>query len=162
MINSAAHITGGGLIENITRSVPNNLCVNIDLSKIKPKKIFRWLKKKNISDLEMLKTFNCGIGFYVFVRGIIRNKPLNIAIMGSTKSKILLGFGLSSYLLSMWISNTATTLMMLPMAISIIQAQQESEESNRFSLLHTNYNNNLYQDWDCNIHKSGNINATYL
>ncbi|MGB1728985.1 MAG: SLC13 family permease [Crocinitomicaceae bacterium] len=58
-----------------------------------------------------------------------------LAIMGSTKSKILLGFGLSSYLLSMWISNTATTLMMLPMAISIIQAQKESEESNRFSLL---------------------------
>ena len=58
-----------------------------------------------------------------------------LAIMGSTKSKILLGFGLSSYLLSMWISNTATTLMMLPMAISIIQAQKENEESNRFSLL---------------------------
>ena len=58
-----------------------------------------------------------------------------LAIMGSTKSKILLGFGLSSYLLSMWISNTATTLMMLPMAISIIQAQKQSEESNRFSLL---------------------------
>jgi len=67
LINSAAHITGGGLIENITRSVPNNLCVNIDLSKIKPKKIFRWLKKKNISDLEMLKTFNCGVGFCIII-----------------------------------------------------------------------------------------------
>ena len=67
LLNSAAHITGGGLIENITRSVPNNLCVNIDLSKIKPKKIFKWLKTKNISDLEMLKTFNCGVGFCVIV-----------------------------------------------------------------------------------------------
>ena len=46
LINSAAHITGGGLIENITRSIPNNFCVNIDLSKIKPKKIFKWLKNK--------------------------------------------------------------------------------------------------------------------
>ncbi len=67
LINSAAHITGGGLIENITRSTPNNFCVNIDLSKIKPKKIFKWLKTKNISDLEMLKTFNCGIGFCLIV-----------------------------------------------------------------------------------------------
>ncbi len=68
LINSAAHITGGGLIENITRSVPSNLCVNIDLSKIKPKKIFKWLKTKKISDLEMLKTFNCGIGFCIIVK----------------------------------------------------------------------------------------------
>ena len=73
LINSAAHITGGGLIENITRSVPKNLCVNIDLSKIKPKKIFKWLKTKKISDLEMLKTFNCGIGFCL----IINPKKLN-------------------------------------------------------------------------------------
>lgn len=58
-----------------------------------------------------------------------------LAVMGSSKSKILLGFGLSSYLLSMWISNTATTLMMLPMALSIIQTQKQSESSNRFSLL---------------------------
>ena len=58
-----------------------------------------------------------------------------LALVGSTKSKILIGFGLSSFLLSMWISNTATTLMMLPMALSIIQVQKESEASNRFSLL---------------------------
>ena len=63
LINSAAHITGGGLIENIIRSVPKNLDVNIDLSKIKTKKIFNWIKKQKISDKEMLKTFNCGVGF---------------------------------------------------------------------------------------------------
>ena len=67
LINSAAHITGGGLIENIIRSVPNNLSINIDLSKIKTKKIFKWLKSKNISDIEMLKTFNCGVGFCIIV-----------------------------------------------------------------------------------------------
>ncbi len=67
LINSAAHITGGGLIENITRSIPSNLCANIDLSKIKTKKIFKWLKTKNISDLEMLKTFNCGVGFCIII-----------------------------------------------------------------------------------------------
>ena len=67
LINAAAHITGGGLVENITRSIPNNLSVNIDLSKIKTKKIFQWLKSKNISDLEMLKTFNCGVGFCIII-----------------------------------------------------------------------------------------------
>tara|TARA_B100001057_G_scaffold280382_1_gene280811 strand:- start:1110 stop:2129 length:1020 start_codon:yes stop_codon:yes gene_type:complete len=65
LIHSAANITGGGLTENVIRSVPKNLCVNIDLSKIKILKIFSWLKSKNISDKEMLKTFNCGVGFCI-------------------------------------------------------------------------------------------------
>ena len=67
LINSAAHITGGGLIENITRSIPNNLSINIDLSKIKTNKIFKWLKSKNISNYEMLRTFNCGVGFCIII-----------------------------------------------------------------------------------------------
>ena len=68
LINSAAHITGGGLIDNITRSVPDNLCLNIDLSKIKVKNIFKWIKSNNISDGEMLKTFNCGVGFCLIAK----------------------------------------------------------------------------------------------
>ena len=67
LIKAAAHITGGGLIENITRSVPQNLSVEIDLSKIKVKKIFKWLKSNNLSDFEMLKTFNCGVGFCLII-----------------------------------------------------------------------------------------------
>ena len=67
LINSAAHITGGGIIENITRSIPDNLTANIDLSKIKVLKIFKWLKSKNLSDYEMLRTFNCGVGFCLVV-----------------------------------------------------------------------------------------------
>ena len=63
LINAAAHITGGGLIENLLRSIPKNLTLNIDLSKIKIHKIFKWIKGKNISDKEMLRTFNCGVGF---------------------------------------------------------------------------------------------------
>mgnify|MGYP001158142483 CR=1 FL=1 len=65
LISSAAHITGGGLVENLLRSIPDQLSLNIDLSKIKVSKIFKWLKKKNISDTEMLKTFNCGVGFCI-------------------------------------------------------------------------------------------------
>ena len=63
LIHSAANITGGGIVENIVRSIPDNLSANIDLSKIKINNIFSWLKTKNISDKEMLKTFNCGVGF---------------------------------------------------------------------------------------------------
>ena len=67
LISSAAHITGGGLIENLLRSIPQNLTLNLDLSKIKITKIFKWLKSKNISDQEMLRTFNCGVGFCLIV-----------------------------------------------------------------------------------------------
>ena len=82
LINSAAHITGGGLIENLLRSVPKNLTLNIYLDKIKTLKIFKWLKQKNISDQEMMRTFNCGVGFCVIapkknVSKIIKVFPKN-------------------------------------------------------------------------------------
>ncbi len=67
LINAAAHITGGGLIENLLRSIPEELSLNIDLSKIKLTSIFKWLKNKNISDQEMMRTFNCGVGFCLIV-----------------------------------------------------------------------------------------------
>ena len=67
LIHAAAHITGGGLIENLIRSVPRNLSLNIDLSKIKILKIFKWLKTKRLSDEEMMRTFNCGVGFCLIV-----------------------------------------------------------------------------------------------
>ena len=67
LINASAHITGGGLVENLLRSIPDNLALNIDLSKIKTTKIFKWLKSKKISDKEMMKTFNCGVGFCLIV-----------------------------------------------------------------------------------------------
>ncbi len=67
LINSAAHITGGGLIENLLRSIPKSLTLNINLNKIKISKIFKWLRSNKISDQEMLRTFNCGVGFCIIV-----------------------------------------------------------------------------------------------
>ena len=67
MLNGCANITGGGLVDNISRVIPKNHCANIDLAKIKTLKIFKWLKKKGIDDDEMIKTFNCGIGFCLIV-----------------------------------------------------------------------------------------------
>jgi phosphoribosylformylglycinamidine cyclo-ligase len=98
LINAAAHITGGGLIENLLRSIPKNLTLNIDLSKIKIIKIFKWLKTKNISDHEMMQTFNCGVGFCLIVprKNILKIKkifakryePYEIGFISKDKRKI--------------------------------------------------------------------------
>ena len=66
-INGCANITGGGIADNIKRIIPDGLCAEIKLSKIKTKKIFKWIKNQNVSDKEMLKTFNCGVGFCLIV-----------------------------------------------------------------------------------------------
>ena len=68
LINGCANITGGGIIDNIIRVLPNNLQANINLDMIKVKKIFKWIKKQGVSEHEMLKTFNCGIGFCLIVK----------------------------------------------------------------------------------------------
>ena len=67
LINGCANITGGGLAYNIKRIIPDNLCASVNLNSIKTLKIFNWLKQQNISDAEMLKTFNCGVGFCLIV-----------------------------------------------------------------------------------------------
>jgi phosphoribosylaminoimidazole synthetase len=67
LINGCANITGGGLADNIKRIIPENLVAQVDLNKINTSKIFRWLKKNDISDKEMLKTFNCGVGFCLII-----------------------------------------------------------------------------------------------
>ena len=67
LLNGCANITGGGLADNIARIIPDRLCADINLNKIRTLKIFNWLKKNNISNKEMLKTFNCGVGFCIVI-----------------------------------------------------------------------------------------------
>ena len=67
LINGCANITGGGINDNIKRIIPDRLTANINLNKIKIKKIFSWLKENNIDDKEMLRTFNCGVGFCLII-----------------------------------------------------------------------------------------------
>ena len=81
MINGCANITGGGLPDNIKRIIPDKFCAEIDLNKINPLKIFKWLKKNNIQDKEMLKTFNCGVGFCLIVN------PINLSKINKFFSK---------------------------------------------------------------------------
>ena len=97
LINGCANITGGGLINNLTRVVPDHLCLNINLSNIKTLKIFKWLKTKNIKDSEMINTFNCGVGFCVIVSKKNVNKvkkyfsknfqPYEIGFISKNRSK---------------------------------------------------------------------------
>ena len=68
LINACANITGGGLADNIKRVMPDGLVADINLDKVKTKKIFKWLKQNNIEDKEMLKTFNCGVGFCLIIK----------------------------------------------------------------------------------------------
>ena len=81
LLNSCANITGGGLEDNIKRVIPDGLSADIDLDKIKTKKIFKWLKQNNINDKEMLKTFNCGVGFCLII------KPQNLKKINKFFSK---------------------------------------------------------------------------
>jgi len=68
-IHGMAHITGGGLTENIPRSIPKNLAVNIDTNSWHMPEIFKWLQiNGHLSNLDMYRIFNCGIGMVLIVR----------------------------------------------------------------------------------------------
>ena len=61
-----AHITGGGIEGNLCRIIPDGLSAKIDLSKIRILSLFKYIRDNgNISDDEMLRTFNCGVGFII-------------------------------------------------------------------------------------------------
>ncbi|HTM78424.1 MAG TPA: phosphoribosylformylglycinamidine cyclo-ligase [Devosia sp.] len=67
-IKALAHITGGGFIDNIPRVLPEHLAAHVDLSAVIVPKVFGWLSKVGgLSEREMLRTFNCGVGMLVAV-----------------------------------------------------------------------------------------------
>ena len=74
LINGCANITGGGIGENIKRVIPDGLTAHINLNRIKTSKIFNWIKSNNIQDKEMLKIFNCGVGFCIIIKKNNLNK----------------------------------------------------------------------------------------
>ena len=95
-INSLSHITGGGLTENLPRSIPDNLCVEIDTDSWEMPNIFKWLQENgNISDDDMYRIFNCGIGMVLIVdedEGLnisrrIKELKMNSFVIGKVKNK---------------------------------------------------------------------------
>lgn len=68
-ISSIAHITGGGLLENIPRVLPEYTQANIDVDSWELPEVFKWLKSAgNVIDEEMYRTFNCGVGMVLSVK----------------------------------------------------------------------------------------------
>ncbi len=67
-VHALAHITGGGLTENLPRVLPNNTCAEVDQSSWEFPAVFNWLQEQgNVKEEEMIRTFNCGVGMVVVV-----------------------------------------------------------------------------------------------
>ncbi|MFA6202793.1 MAG: phosphoribosylformylglycinamidine cyclo-ligase [Gallionella sp.] len=67
-IKGMAHITGGGITENVPRVLPENVVADIDSKSWQMPKLFHWLREQgNVAEQEMYRTFNCGIGMVVIV-----------------------------------------------------------------------------------------------
>jgi phosphoribosylformylglycinamidine cyclo-ligase len=67
-VKGLAHITGGGLTENVPRVLPGGLAAHIDRGAWRMPPLFTWLKQQgNVADREMFRVFNCGVGMVVIV-----------------------------------------------------------------------------------------------
>ena len=77
-INGMAHITGGGLIENVPRTIPEGFCANIDKKKVEIHPIFKHGYFKKVTEDELWGTFNMGVGFVVIVKKEDAEKTIGI------------------------------------------------------------------------------------
>ena len=77
-INGMAHITGGGLIENVPRTIPDGFCANIDKKKVEIHPIFKHDYFKKVTEDELWGTFNMGVGFIVIVKKEDAEKTIGI------------------------------------------------------------------------------------
>ena len=67
ILKTCAHITGGGVKENLPRVITKNLYAHINLSNWKLPPLFKWIMSMGVSEKEMLKTFNCGYGMIAII-----------------------------------------------------------------------------------------------
>src|SRR5215210_8613757 len=90
-IMGLAHITGGGFTDNIPRVLPKHLGVGIDLARLPVLPVFKWLAEQGgIAELELLRTFNCGIGMIAIVAADAVDKVVDV-LAASGETVALLG-----------------------------------------------------------------------
>ena len=90
-VKALAHITGGGFTDNIPRVLPKHLGVGIDLARLPVLPVFKWLAAQgNVAELELLRTFNCGVGMVAVVKadavdaisGILADAGEGVTLLG--------------------------------------------------------------------------------
>jgi len=94
-VHSAAHITGGGFPDNVSRAVPDGLAAEIDLGNWVPPAVFTWLHGLGVSHDEMLKTFNCGLGMVLALpagelskaQAVVSRAGLRVQVVGAIVSR---------------------------------------------------------------------------
>jgi phosphoribosylformylglycinamidine cyclo-ligase len=90
-VKGLAHITGGGLSENLPRTLPPGLAAHIDLRVWNVPAVFGWLRMSgNLDDTEMLRTFNCGIGLVAVSAQGNADKVLSV-LKAAGEAPILIG-----------------------------------------------------------------------
>jgi phosphoribosylformylglycinamidine cyclo-ligase len=94
-VHGMAHITGGGLVDNIPRMIPDGLEVLLERASWRREPVFEWLQRHGkVSDAEMYRVFNCGIGMTVQVAAaeadravaILRNAGQEVLIIGEVRA----------------------------------------------------------------------------
>src|SRR5947208_1850716 len=90
-IKGLAHITGGGFTDNIPRVLPKHLGVGLDLARLPVLPVFKWLAGQgDVAELELLRTFNCGIGMVVIVAADAIDRVMD-TFNGAGETAVLLG-----------------------------------------------------------------------
>ncbi|KAL0930731.1 bifunctional purine biosynthetic protein [Colletotrichum truncatum] len=88
LVKGLAHITGGGLIDNVPRMLPDHLAAEIDLNAWEMPAIFKWLKSSgNVEPYQMVRTFNTGVGMVVAVDAALEKET--IAVLEAAGEKVI-------------------------------------------------------------------------
>jgi phosphoribosylformylglycinamidine cyclo-ligase len=84
-----AHITGGGLYENVPRIIPDGLCASIDTTKIESLPIFDLIEKLGVAREEMFGTFNMGVGFILVVNPQLVDDIIKVLAEHGEKARVI-------------------------------------------------------------------------